>query len=336
MAMATTGWEIDMRITGFARNRAVDLQFSGSVAFLVGNSGTWKTLLADNVHTLACPEYDTIFALSENMKQNTRPTLNALRSGTRALYIFDEEVFSELLDVIEEYKTDKMGFVLIQRATSNKMPNGVDNTYELYIEGNTIKARLYFDRKKLCKSEVSGSVFLTEDSRSLYSVLRRLYPDACCVSASGKNRIPTVISSLVASTSCESLCVFVDLCGVGSLIAPLQYLCCKYTFLDMDSFEELVLRSYELFPDRPRSYGVSNCFNQEREYTQILSTMLFRRYGLKYSKSSPEILGFLCDGVCIHGKETIKAFKSNYRHEWLPVTYVGQKHGEPLKALTLD
>lgn len=325
-----------MRITGSVKSRSVDLRFDGSIAFLMGDSGTWKTLLADSASQLVCHDYDSIFALSENLKQNTRPTLNALRNGVRALYIFDEEVFSELLDVIEEYKTDKMGFVIIQRASSNKMPNGVNNTYELYTDGNTIKARLYFDRGKFCKPRVSGSVFLTEDSRSLYSVLRRLYPDAKCISASGKSRIPVVLSSLACSSLHESLCVFVDLCGVGSLISALRYLCIRYTFLDMDSFEELVLRSYELFPDRPENYNISSCFNVEREYTEILNAMLFKRYGLKYSKSSPEVLGLLCDGIYSHGSETVKVSKAIYRHEWLPVAYTRQNSSNSLKALTLD
>ena len=280
------------------RKISYDLYFRSKYTVLTGLSGAGKTLLINTVQRLnrAFPDatYDGYKVYASVYSQDLTDTI---LSESGALIIMDEDVDSEARKKFFPSIRDSKNFFIFITRDIYGIPFGIDDIFEL--KGNEKHKRME-QRYNNYIDPLNGDTLLCEDSASGYHITKKIFEQYgyTVSSARGKDKIIPALLKLNKG----NVILIADLCGLGATTFPLMDFIARktgYALYPSMSFEyELLanplIKSIELRDPDPEV--LLNYQSEEFYYTSVVSSILFDRYGIKYAKSSKNVVQFLMTG----------------------------------------
>lgn len=325
-----------------AGSHSYHLSFPEGFSFLCGDSGTGKSEfvqeVADSMGARMCTTFGAaVYCLSASVENPSvisllNEALEALTYRSPGIYFVDELAFQVKLYrdlLLTALKQGGVSVIAVSRASVDSIVHGVSNTYVLEdVNGSTVN-RLYFDISKLPEKQ-HGSILVTEDSQSSAQVYRKMFGDSCVRSANGRGNFLKAVRKVRLPK--DQVVGLLDLCGMNSLLTKLDLLNDLCQLVPCECFEELVLRSKQLFPDNATI--VRGLYNSEKEYAVLLDDELRCRYGIRYAKSNEQAISLLATGLFVGNEGQVVI--ENYRADWNTVTLGIKTDNEPIHSMSLD
>lgn len=323
-------------------DRQYDLDIPIGFSYLCGDSGTGKSQLIEDLYRngvkMMCdlPVYfvSVTFEYGNGGFLNYGQVMRKARAKERAVYILDEDVlpFIPGNGLISDVAAIEGAAVLMAgRSDSEAVVHGLYNSFILgNTAGQSIKLKPYFDLSILPDKQ-QGSMLITEDSKSSAYVFRSIFGSDYITSANGRGNFMRVLKKCKA-TKATTVGVL-DLCGLNKLVDSVRTILEMCQLVKCESFEELVLRSRQLFPGRVIHESTS--YNREKDYEQQLDRELHELYGLHYTKGNKAALDLIATGSCVRadGKEIVL---QGYTADWNTITIIAKQDMHGLHKLTLE
>lgn len=318
-----------------------DLTFPEGFSYLCGDSGTSKSVMCDLIRkgnpTRVYPQR-TVLAASllssrANSANNIANVVASMFTRKGIIYILDESVVAD--EAISEAMTNALekmnsSIVVIGRADIDHVVHGAYNSYELVSSGNVITNRLIFDPGQL-PCAITTRVLLTEDRRSSYKVYSKILGNAAAnylYTSRGRTEFLNVLHNLPYSRS--EVAGLLDLSGVNGMLPLLAYIDRLCQLVPCECFEELILRSKQLFPHS--THALPKAYNREKWYTLELSKLLREAYAIDYLKSDSRVYDLLAYGI--YSRNGSKHSVAGYTRDWDPIRFVSDAHRP--RELVLD
>ena len=270
-----------------------DIEVYGKYNFIVGDSGTGKTHLADALQTSL---RDGNGKMSGDI--NLVP-LGFFLTGREDVDNDNTLVYVDEMDplmwgsererMFEYFRNSKCFFLIAMRDLPSTVPYGIQNVYKFVRSGNMHELKLAYELDYYDGEQVDTLV--CEDSESGFLALQSILGDRV-LSAGCRNNM---------SKECRNrkgnIAIFCDLCGLGNAVRDVVDVCNELPntkVISSLSFEHTVLKSsiFNCTPEYTRD--LYNVLSEEDFYTFVLSDKLYKTYGVRYGKSSARAIDLIC------------------------------------------
>lgn len=275
-----------------------DLQFRNRFTFIVGNSATGKSRLAQSV--LAWKENQNLgrrgaVSVESSLDVDVMDRYEKLFSFKNGILIVDEDYADILKKNVSTIMSSNTYYIVIFRELLN-LPYGVYDIFNLSsktVNGYTCNSlSLFYDMKDY---SVNPECVITEDQSSGYKFFKSvLKPN--CISSKGKTRVNKTVKSVV-SLGKNDILIIADEVGFGFEFSKLVDLCSSdkmigkniYVWLPK-SFEYVLLNSGmfmgidEFLKDPYALWDLSKYNTVEQYITSVLNNEMKKKFGVSYSK----------------------------------------------------
>lgn len=281
----------------FTNRVEYNLELRRKFTFIVGDSGTGKTRLANLITRAGTNNRVSLMTKVRIIVPTQKEELyDSLRNKTEAvIYVIDEALcgvlnnkeFARLAETAEGY------FVMITRSKFECIPYSVREVYELVSKNTGRKTYYSLSHVYNWKNDMSvdADFILTEDSKSGYY----FYKETCTgvvESANGNSNIPSKVEEAI-SRGYKHVFIVADGAAFGSQIHKYFELCSTYPYdirlFCPESFEYLILKSgiFSFNMDKiinTQNYADSRkFFSWERYYTWLLNEVASKYGGYRKS-----------------------------------------------------